>query len=59
MKQQILKLISSIKDDLKQIENEGTYHPLIDNIWEALYEIEDEIYDDEDADGIDISEYMD
>jgi hypothetical protein len=59
MKQQILKLISSIKDDLKQIENEGTYHPLIDNIWEALYEIEDEIYDDEDVDGIDISEYMD
>ena len=59
MKQQLLKLISSIKDDLKQIENEGTYHPLIDNVWESLAEMEDEIYDDEDEDGIDISDYMD
>jgi hypothetical protein len=59
MKQSILKLISSIKDDLKQIENEGTYHPLLDSIWESLAEIEDEIYDDEDEDGIDISDYMD
>lgn len=58
MKQELLKQISSIKDDLKQIENEGTYHPLIDNIWETLAEMEDEIYDDEDADGIDISDYM-
>lgn len=58
MKQNLLKLISSIKDDLKQIENEGTYHPLIDNVWESLAEMEDEIYDDEDEDGIDISDYM-
>lgn len=58
MKQELLKQIASIKDDLKQIENEGTYHPLIDNIWETLAEMEDEIYDDEDADGIDISDYM-
>ena len=58
MKQKLLKLISSIKDDLKQIENEGTYHPLIDNVWESLAEMEDEIYDDEDEDGIDISDYM-
>lgn len=59
MKQELLKQIASIKDDLKQIENEGTYHPLLDNIWETLAEMEDEIYDDEDVDGIDISEYMD
>ena len=58
MKQKLLKLISSIKDDLKQIENEGTYHPLIDSVWESLAEMEDEIYDDEDEDGIDISDYM-
>lgn len=58
MKQELLKQIASIKDDLKQIENEGTYHPLIDNIWETLAEMEDEIYDDEDVDGIDISDYM-
>jgi len=58
MKQKLLKLISSIKDDLKQIENDGTSHPLIDNVWESLAEMEDEIYDDEDEDGIDISDYM-
>jgi hypothetical protein len=58
MKEELLKLIGSIKDDLKQIENEGTYHPLIDNVWETLAEMEDTIYDDEDVDGIDISDYM-
>ncbi len=58
MKQELLKMIGLIKDDLKQIENEGTYHPLIDNVWETLAEMEDAIYDDEDADGIDISDYM-
>jgi hypothetical protein len=59
MKQELLKQIASIKDDLKQIENEGTYHPLLDTIWETLAEMEDEIYDAEDEDGIDISDYMD
>lgn len=61
MKQSILKLVQSIKQDLKDMEDEGVSSPLIDNIWESLLEIEDEIYDDDEAgnDGIDISDYLD
>lgn len=61
MKQSILKLVQSIKQDLKDMEDEGVSSPLIDNIWESLLEIEDEIYDDDEAenDGIDVSDYLD
>jgi hypothetical protein len=61
MKQAILKLVQSIKQDLKDMEDEGVTNPLIDNIWESLLEIEDEIYDDDEAsnDGIDVSDYLD
>lgn len=61
MKQSILKLVNSIKDDLKDMEDDGVYHALIDNIWESLALIEDEIYEDDsnENDGLDISDYMD
>ncbi len=61
MKQAILKLVQSIKEDLKDMEDEGVTHSLIDNIWESLLEIEDEIYDDDSNmnDGLDASDYLD
>jgi hypothetical protein len=61
MKQAILKLVQSIKEDLKDMEDEGVTHSLIDNIWESLLEIEDEIYDDDSNmnDGLDVSDYLD
>jgi hypothetical protein len=61
MKQEILKLVNLIKDDLRDMEEDGVYHSLIDNIWESLAAIEDEIYEDDsnENDGLDISDYMD
>ena len=48
MKQRILKIVNQIKDNLKSIENDGTFHPLHDDIYDQLGLIEDEIYVDED-----------
>lgn len=47
MKQQILKLVNQIKEDLKAIDKDGVSHPLIDNVYERLESIEDEIYEDD------------
>jgi hypothetical protein len=47
MKQQILKLVNQIKEDLKVIDKDGVTHPLIDNVYETLELIEDEIYEDD------------
>lgn len=47
MKQRILKLVNQIKEDLKTIDREGISHPLIDNVYETLELIEDEIYEDD------------
>ena len=47
MKQQILKLVNQIKEDLKVIDRDGITHPLIDNVYETLELIEDEIYEDD------------
>jgi hypothetical protein len=49
MKQQILKLVNQIKEDLKAIDKDGVTHPLIDNVYETLELIEDEIYEDDAA----------
>jgi hypothetical protein len=49
MKQQILKLVNQIKEDLKAIDKDGVSHPLIDNVYETLELIEDEIYEDDAA----------
>lgn len=52
MSQKILRIISQIKDNLKQIDNEGVYHPLHDEIYDQLSLIEDEVYsEDENVDG--------
>ncbi len=47
MKQSILKIVAQIKDHLKQIDDEGVSHPLLDDIYESLNLIEDEVYDDD------------
>jgi len=53
MKQQILKLVKQIKENLKSIDKYGLSHPLIDDVYEKLELIEDEIYvDDAQADAL-------
>jgi len=61
MKKEILKLVEEIKGNLKQIDDDGVYHALLDDIYESLALIEDEIYEDDaqQNDGLDISDYMD
>lgn len=53
MNQKILKIVNQIKDNLKQIDDEGVYHPLHDEIYDQLSLIEDELYTNEDLDGFD------
>ena len=36
MKQQILKLVNQIKENLKSIDKDGITHPLIDDVYEKL-----------------------
>jgi hypothetical protein len=61
MKKEILKLVEEIKGNLKQIDEDGVYHALLDDIYESLALIEDEIYEDDaqQNEGLDISDYMD
>ena len=61
MKKENLKLVEEIKGNLKQIDEDGVYHALLDDIYESLALIEDEIYEDDaqQNDGLDISDYMD
>jgi hypothetical protein len=40
-------LVNQIKEDLKAIDKDGVSHPLIDNVYETLELIEDEIYEDD------------
>ena len=53
MKQRILRIVNEIKSTLKEIDND-VQHPLLDEVYEYLSEIEEEIYEDEDDEGIDI-----
>jgi hypothetical protein len=47
MKQQILKLVNQIKENLKSIDKDVITHTLIDDVYEKLELIEDEIYEDD------------
>ena len=49
MKQQILKFVNQIKENLKSIDKDGISHPLLEDIYENLELIEDEIYEDDAA----------
>lgn len=48
MNQKILKIISRIKENLREFDADE--NELIDEIYESLSEIEELIYDDEDMD---------
>lgn len=56
MNQRILKIVNQIKDNLKQIDNEGVYHPLHDEIYDQLSLIEDELYTENDPGGFDFED---
>ena len=58
MEEKLKKVIYKIKDALKQIDDDGIYHPLLDDIYDYCEEMDDIIYSQED-DGIDISDYID
>jgi len=47
MKQRILKLVNQIKENLKSIDADGISHPLLEDVYESLELIEDEIYEDD------------
>ncbi len=56
MNQKILRIVNQIKNNLKQIDDEGVYHPLHDEIYDQLSLIEDEIYTSEDSDEFDFED---
>jgi hypothetical protein len=56
MNQKILKILNQIKDNLKQIDDEGVYHPLHDDIYDQLSLIEEELYTDDELQGFDFDE---
>ncbi len=56
MKENILKIVNRIKEDLKDIDNDGVQHELLDSIYDSLTEIEEEIYEDDAISVIDIWE---
>ena len=51
MQNKILKIVNEIKDYLKNIDNDGVYHPLHEEIYDKLSLIEDEVYSQEESDG--------
>jgi hypothetical protein len=50
MKQKILKIVNEIKDHLKDIDDDGVYHSRLDDIYDSLSLIEDELYAEDDVD---------
>jgi len=56
MNQKILRILHQIKDNLKQIDDEGVYHTLHDDIYEQLSLIEDELYTDNESEGFSFEE---
>lgn len=47
MKQRTLKIVNQIKENLKSIDKDGVSHPLLEDVYENLELIEDEIYEDD------------
>ena len=54
MKENILKIVNRIKNNLKDIDDDGISHDLLDVIYDSLTEIEEEIYEDDAISVIDI-----
>ena len=55
MKARIMKLVSELKETLREIDESGASGELLDEMYDKLNQIEDEIYD-EDLDGDNYSE---
>jgi hypothetical protein len=53
MNTDLLKLIDKIKATVRDLDDEGIVHPLIDKIYDQLAEMEDIIYQDEESNGDD------
>lgn len=53
MNQKILRIIHQIKDNLKAIDDDGVYHALHDEIYDQLSLIEDELYINDELEGLD------
>ena len=58
MKARIMKLVSELKETLREIDESGASSELLDEMYDKLNQIEDEIYD-EDLDGDNYSEEED
>ena len=47
MNQELLRLVDKIKSTVRDLDDEGISHPLIDKLYDQLTEMEDIIYEDE------------
>ena len=48
MKAKILKIVAELKELVREMDDSGTTESFLDEIYDKLNQIEDEIYDDED-----------
>ena len=47
MKARIMKLVSELKETLREIDESGASSELLDEMYDKLNQIEDEIYDED------------
>ena len=47
MKARILKIVSQLKETLREIDESGASGELLDDMYDKLNQIEDEIYDED------------
>ena len=47
MNQELLRLVDKIKNTVRDLDDEGISHPLIDKLYDQLTEMEDIIYENE------------
>ena len=47
MKARILKIVGELKETLRTMDEDGISNELLDEMYEKLNQIEDEIYDDD------------
>jgi len=47
MNQELLRLVDKIKSTVRDLDDEGISHPLIDKLYDQLTEMEDIIYENE------------
>lgn len=54
---QLLKLIDSIKENVRSLDDDGITHATIDIIYEQLTEMEDIIYENDNSSGDEENDY--